>query len=99
MSLDELVPDQGEIAVSLLETEDGELAVEGYAVREGGFEKGELRDVYLQAFSNERGGEEKDGKTLSAYLKGQVSQISKDLEGFLIQQESLELEAGVGETA
>ena len=64
MSLDELVPDQGEIAVSLLETEDGKLVVEGYSVREGGFEKGELRDVYLQAFSKGRGCEGKDGTAL-----------------------------------
>ncbi|KAG5348611.1 hypothetical protein C0989_009501 [Termitomyces sp. Mn162] len=59
----------------------------------------ELRDEYLQAFA--AGGDvgEKDEKTLAAYLNGQLCQIPEKLEEILVQQESLELEAGVGKTA
>ena len=46
MSLNDLVLDQGEMAVSLLETKNGEIMVTGYEVKESGFSGEELRDVY-----------------------------------------------------
>ncbi|KAG5349375.1 hypothetical protein C0989_004292 [Termitomyces sp. Mn162] len=95
----DLVNDQGEIAVSFEETEAGEVVLTGNAVQDSGFIKDELRDVYLQAFTTSKGCEGKDEETLSAYFNVQLPQIPRELEGFLQQQESPRSEAGVGEAA
>ncbi|KAG5327035.1 hypothetical protein C0989_011275, partial [Termitomyces sp. Mn162] len=51
------------------------------------------------AFATEGDMRGRDEKTLAAYLNRQLCQIPEELEEVLVQQESLELEAGVGETA
>ncbi|KAG5730113.1 hypothetical protein E4T56_gene1873 [Termitomyces sp. T112] len=94
-----VVVDQGEVAVMIGEKENGEVVVTGYTINHSGFKNQELRDVYLQAFAAEGDVGGRDEKTLAAYLNGQLCQIPEKLEEILVQQESLELEAGVGETA
>ena len=80
-----MILDQGEVAVSLLETKDGEMVVAGYALKKDGFGKKSLQDVYLQAFSKEQGCEGITRKTLSAYLNGLMTESAKDLESVLTQ--------------
>ncbi|KNZ73144.1 hypothetical protein J132_00979 [Termitomyces sp. J132] len=75
------------------------VVVTGYTINHSGFKNQELRDVYLQAFAAEGDVRRRDEKTLAAYLNGQLCQIPEKLEEILVQQESLELEKGVGETA
>ena len=69
-----------------------------YVVKEDGFTKKDLQDVYLQAFFKE-GCEGITRKTLSAYLHGLVTGLLKELENILIQQETSRSEAGEGEGA
>ncbi|KNZ77906.1 hypothetical protein J132_03182 [Termitomyces sp. J132] len=93
------ISDKGEVAVMIGEKENSEALVTGYTINHSGFKNQELRDVYLQAFVVEGDVEGRDEKTLAAYLNGQLCQISEKLEEILVQQESLELEAGMGKTA
>ncbi|KNZ76517.1 hypothetical protein J132_09989 [Termitomyces sp. J132] len=81
------------------EKDNGEVVVTGYTINNSGIKNQELTDVYLQAFSAEVGVRKRDEKTLSAYLNGQLCWIPEKLEKILVQQENLELEAGVRETA
>ncbi|KAG6882856.1 hypothetical protein C0992_010472 [Termitomyces sp. T32_za158] len=91
---------KGGVAVSLAETQEGEIVVTGYSMEYSKFSKDDLRDVYLQAFTASKGGEGKDQKTLAAYLNGKLPQIPDTLEKILVQQEeTLRSEAGGGETA
>ena len=70
-----------------------------YEVKEAGFSKEGLRDAYLQTFSREEKCEGITGKTLSDYLNRWVTEILKDPENVLTQQDTSRSEAGVEEAA
>ena len=83
MVIDDLIKDQGEIAITLIDDGKGGFECESYTLPGNGqFEQEELRNLYLlQSLRDEKSVDEKDHPALVSYLEKYFSEADQKLGG------------------